>query len=365
MAPVAIFWLMNQSAAITVGTTALPWVQFSASTSYSADGATLQLIGSQFSEKAGGTGNTQLTAGGANTYKGSLNGTSEADVAWPTTCTNGINYTAGTGPVCNAAATVDTADETTLHKSGSTFSELTNGTGNTQLAQMPAWRVKANLTSATANAADVPISGTSGATQVATATSAAKTSGHVASWDVNGNLVDGGVGGTGANPTATATDTAVNGSAATFMRSDAAPAVQKASSSVFGIVKVDGTTITASGGVISGTANVDTVTTSIAAAGTSSGTATSAPSQQNYVASGANCSTYPTCSGTAGVILASALMIQGNHACVKNEDLAKALTIYPPSGVSIDQLTANTPLFLNANTKVCFQMKTTTALSSS
>ena len=56
---------------------------------------------------------------------------------------------------------------------------------------------------------------------------------------------------TGANPTATAADTAVNGTATTFMRSDAAPAVQKASSSAFGIAKVDGTTITATGGVLS------------------------------------------------------------------------------------------------------------------
>ena len=58
---------------------------------------------------------------------------------------------------------------------------------------------------------------------------------------------------TGANPSATASDTAVNGSAATFMRSDAAPAVQKASASVFGVAKVDGTTITASAGVITAT----------------------------------------------------------------------------------------------------------------
>lgn len=56
---------------------------------------------------------------------------------------------------------------------------------------------------------------------------------------------------TGANPTATAGPAAVNGSAATFMRSDGAPAIQKASSSLFGIVEVDGTTITASAGVIS------------------------------------------------------------------------------------------------------------------
>lgn len=54
-----------------------------------------------------------------------------------------------------------------------------------------------------------------------------------------------------ANPTATAKDTAVNGTASTFMRSDAAPAIQKATSGLFGIVKVDGTTITATGGVIS------------------------------------------------------------------------------------------------------------------
>lgn len=54
----------------------------------------------------------------------------------------------------------------------------------------------------------------------------------------------------GANPSATAKDTAVNGSAVTFMRSDAAPAVQKASSSQFGIVKVDGKSIIATSGVI-------------------------------------------------------------------------------------------------------------------
>lgn len=56
---------------------------------------------------------------------------------------------------------------------------------------------------------------------------------------------------TGANPTATASDVAVNGSATTFMRSDGAPAVQKCSSSVFGLCKVDGTTISATSGVIS------------------------------------------------------------------------------------------------------------------
>jgi hypothetical protein len=46
-----------------------------------------------------------------------------------------------------------------------------------------------------------------------------------------------------ANPTATAGPSAVNGSAVTAMRSDAAPAVQKGTNSQFGLVEGDGTTI--------------------------------------------------------------------------------------------------------------------------
>jgi hypothetical protein len=54
-----------------------------------------------------------------------------------------------------------------------------------------------------------------------------------------------------ANPTGTAGPTANNGVAATAMRSDATPAVQQGSAAQKGIVQVDGTTITASSGVIS------------------------------------------------------------------------------------------------------------------
>lgn len=57
----------------------------------------------------------------------------------------------------------------------------------------------------------------------------------------------------GANPTGTGSDTATNGVATTFLRSDATFAIQKASASIFGLVKVDGTTITATSGVISST----------------------------------------------------------------------------------------------------------------
>lgn len=94
-------------------------------------------------------------------------------------------------------------------------------------------------------------------------------------WDVAAFAA---LGTAGANPTATAGPTAVNGVASTFMRSDAAPAVQtgsasqlgllqvdgvsilaslgiasvpKATTSIFGIVKPDGTSVTVSGGVIS------------------------------------------------------------------------------------------------------------------
>ena len=77
-----------------------------------------------------------------------------------------------------------------------------------------------------------------------------------------------------ANPTATAGPTANNGVATTFMRSDASPAVQQGSSSVKGIVQVDGTTITATAGVISATTSGGTVTSIASACGVSGGTIT-------------------------------------------------------------------------------------------
>ena len=56
-----------------------------------------------------------------------------------------------------------------------------------------------------------------------------------------------------ANPSATAGPNAINGSATTYMRSDAAPAVQLGTASQKGIVECDGTTITCASGVISAT----------------------------------------------------------------------------------------------------------------
>lgn len=55
----------------------------------------------------------------------------------------------------------------------------------------------------------------------------------------------------GANPTATAGPTAVNGSSANFMRADAAPAIQKATNAQFGLAEGDASTVFAVGGVLS------------------------------------------------------------------------------------------------------------------
>lgn len=73
-------------------------------------------------------------------------------------------------------------------------------------------------------------------------------------------------GATGANPTGTAGPVAVNGTALTFLRSDGAPAVQKASNAQFGIAEGDGATITFVAGVgstIGATAGPFTAITSI------------------------------------------------------------------------------------------------------
>jgi hypothetical protein len=83
----------------------------------------------------------------------------------------------------------------------------------------------------------------------------------------------------GANPSATAGPNAINGSASTFMRSDAAPPVQIGSASQEGILEVDGTGICASAGVISLCSPYPTVPTA------ANPTATAGPSANNGVAS--------------------------------------------------------------------------------
>jgi len=88
-------WQMNTANPITVGTTAINWVQFSGGTSYQADNSTLQLVGNTFSVKnqlapaAGGTGvnngTNTLTLGGSLTTVGNFATT--LSTAGPTTLT--------------------------------------------------------------------------------------------------------------------------------------------------------------------------------------------------------------------------------------------------------------------------------------
>jgi hypothetical protein len=109
----------------------------------------------------------------------------------------------------------------------------------------------------TFSANDLVLAGVTGSTQCLQASATGVVTGTGA--------VCGGSGSTGANPTATAGPVAVNGVATTFLRSDGAPAIQLATSGQFGIVEVDGTTITAAGGVISavgGGGSVGSVTNS-------------------------------------------------------------------------------------------------------
>jgi hypothetical protein len=87
-------------------------------------------------------------------------------------------------------------------------------------------------------------------------------------------IVNGGSGGgssSGANPTGTAGPVAVDGSAATFLRSDGAPAVQKGTNAQFGVVEGDTSTITCVAGVCSVVSAGGTVTSISAGCAASTG----------------------------------------------------------------------------------------------
>ena len=110
----------------------------------------------------------------ANTVLGALTATTPSALAVPScidSAGNHLNWTSGTGFSCG----------TTSSGGGST------GLSGMTASQIP---VAANPTTVTSS---LPTTGTSGVTQIASATSAAKTSGHLAAWDANANLVDGGV----------------------------------------------------------------------------------------------------------------------------------------------------------------------------
>jgi hypothetical protein len=89
--------------------------------------------------------------------------------------------------------------------------------------------------------------------------------------------------------------------------------------------------------------------TSVSAAGTTQGTATELAAADNEVT---------TVASGAGVILSSKLSA-GDEQTVFNGGV-NPLKVYPPSGMSINSLTANLPMTLAVNTGVLFKCVSTT-----
>jgi hypothetical protein len=140
--------------------------------------------------------------------------------------------------------------------------------------------------------------------------------------------VCGGAGSTGANPTATAGPTANNGVATTFMRSDASPAVQLGTAAQKGIVQVDGTTITATAGVISAVASGSGITSLNIGGGQVSST-TAACSQTAISAGGQTISSAECVNAQVGTSYAiadsdRAKLVTGTNAAAQAYTIAQA-----------------------------------------
>lgn len=167
---------------------------------------------------------------------------------------------------------------------------------------------------------------------------------HCVKFDANGNTVDNGAAcatqSSGANPTATAGDAAVNGSATTFMRSDAAPAIQLASATLFGLAKVDNSTITAAAGIVTAKINAilptptragDVIywngTTWVSLAGNNSGTqvlSENASGVLTWAAAGTGTVTSAQISAGAGISVATT---SGANPCVTSCNLTVAQSL--------------------------------------
>ena len=180
------------------------------------------------------------------------------------------------GSIVVGAPTGGSEGTGTVNATGLYINGVAAGLGNVTASAMTANRIPL-ATSATVIGNYEMIDAGSGGVAVGSATGGQMGAGTLNATNlyVNGTAVTTTVPPVGATPTAAAGDVAIPGTSPNFIRADGAPAIQKLSATQFGIGKVDGTSITAVGGVISAAAGNYTPTFFVGTvAGTNSYTST-------------------------------------------------------------------------------------------
>jgi hypothetical protein len=302
------------------------------------------------------------------------NGTANASTQWqlgaPTPSSITVDTTALTFNKLNATATF-TADGTTINLSGNQFSALPNGILNTVTSTTNGMIYKTASVWAGIAPVNNALLGTNGS-GVPSEMTTLPTGLTIPGFTLSGTLTATGQSVTGGTfGSSTLTTPTINGGAlsGTFSGAHTYSGVPIFSGLSSGTQTVclgldSGNHLVYNTGAC-GTGNLDTVTTGIAAAGTTQGTATSFSTQQNYVATGANCTpdvSGSCAAGSAAVIANASLMVAGQHFNITNKDTSFGILFYPPSGDTINGQSANTPITIAPKTTARFNVESSSAL---